>query len=72
MWKEEEHRWLCASVGGASTLGPREDIDDDENGLFEFVAEKEWEGRLARERREDCRKKGFKGMENMYDESSRL
>jgi len=62
----------CVCWSGTSTLGPREDIVDDENGLLKFVAEEEWEGRLARERREDCRKKGFKGMENMYDESSRL
>ena len=72
MCKEEENRWLCVSVGGASTLSPREDIDNNENGLFKFVAEKEWKGRLACDRWEDCRKKGFKGIENMYNESSRL
>ena len=40
--------YVCWS--GTLTLGPREDIVDDGNGLLKFVAEEEWEGRLARDR----------------------
>jgi len=55
----------CVCWSGTSTLGPREDIVDDENGLLKFVAEEEWEGRLARERRKDCWKTRFMALLGM-------